>query len=291
MASPLKEHFLRDRRRRRRALMGLSGDCLLWERERVCHRLPTESPGLCLSQPCSIPGGPAEGSILNTSPPPRQQLLLETGERCACTAIMCNATERWQRGDAAGELAVSKWAAAITGPSQQSAETIRPIAGFQQPVDAARRKSSPASERRSSCARFKTVNDSLCRRPGKGSTLNTRCTNKAYVRGRAGTRALRCEAPHRHTCSAILIEQMICQFVMFIFRGVLASMPCSAQPPQNTSRSDVCGLPVTIYASLHCHGNWGGRMQVVCWELGEVMVGWLIAAADGSLEPLPLLPD
>ncbi|KAI4825465.1 hypothetical protein KUCAC02_021145 [Chaenocephalus aceratus] len=41
-------------------------------------------------------------------------------------------------------------------------------------------------------------------------------------------------APYWRTCSAILIEQMICQFVMFIFRGVLASMPCAAQPPQNT---------------------------------------------------------
>lgn len=42
------------------------------------------------------------------------------------------------------------------------------------------------------------------------------------------------QASYQHTCSATLIEQMICQFVMFIFRGVLASMPCSAQPPQNT---------------------------------------------------------
>lgn len=44
------------------------------------------------------------------------------------------------------------------------------------------------------------------------------------------------------------------------------------------SRSDVCGWPVTTYASLYYHGNWGGCMQVACCKLGEVMVCCLIAA-------------
>lgn len=36
----------------------------------------------------------------------------------------------------------------------------------------------------------------------------------------------------QRTCSVVLIEQMICQFVMFIFkRGAPVSTPCSAQPP------------------------------------------------------------
>jgi len=46
------------------------------------------------------------------------------------------------------------------------------------------------------------------------------------------------------------------------------------------SCSDVCGWPVTTYASLHYHGNWGGCMQVACCKLEEVMVCCLIAAME-----------
>lgn len=46
------------------------------------------------------------------------------------------------------------------------------------------------------------------------------------------------------------------------------------------SCSDVCGLPIATYASLHCHGNWRGRMQVACRELGEVLGSCLIADVE-----------
>lgn len=46
------------------------------------------------------------------------------------------------------------------------------------------------------------------------------------------------------------------------------------------SCSDVCGLPIAIYASLHYHGNWKGRMQVACRELEGVSGSCLIAAVE-----------
>lgn len=42
-------------------------------------------------------------------------------------------------------------------------------------------------------------------------------------------------------------------------------------------RCDVCGWPITTYASLYYHGNWGGRMPVACCKLEEVTVCCLIA--------------